>query len=292
MKKLHKLNSPKFSLSWSVELAHGNGAFLYKADYTLYNFFFKNRNALSNSFIFFFGDHGARFGNEARTDFGYSEQNNPFLYVVTPKRLRNTKIMEQLQQNSKELITHHDLHATLKDILYIQPTSNFTEVEFKIFDKNLRGSSLLRRFQAGKRRNCKTLPIPLQFCICQYKKRNVTDEALKQTLGQFAVKQLALFLEKQNATSRCEEIKLHEVTAKQYLSTEMNNVNNRTNFFEVIFVVAAPAKGMFQIPIRREQGQLDLIGALFTRLDWYGKSGDCMEDDVLRRYCTCRNGTA
>ncbi|RCN37636.1 hypothetical protein ANCCAN_16463 [Ancylostoma caninum] len=228
-------------------------------------------------------------GKEAWTSFGYSEQSNPFLYVVVPKRLRNAEVFEQLRQNSKELITHHDLHATLKDILYHQSTSNFTEVDFKVFDKNLRGSSLLRRFQAGKRRNCKTLPIPFQFCICQYEKRDVTDRTLKNILGQFAVEQLAAFLEAQNVTSMCEKIKLQKVEAKQYQSTKINNLPNNTNFFEVTFEVAAPAKGKFKIPIRREQGQLDLGGALFTRMDKYGKNGDCMKNDLLRPYCTCKN---
>ncbi|RCN39014.1 hypothetical protein ANCCAN_15048 [Ancylostoma caninum] len=156
---------------------------------------------------------------------------------------------EQLQQNSMELVTPHDLHATLKDILYFQPPSNFTEVDFKIFDKNFRGSSLLRQFQAGKRRNCKTLPIPFQYCICQYEKMDVTDEALKQILGQFAVEQLTSLLEAQNVTSKCEEINLRKVEAKQYQSSKINNLGNNTSFFEVTFEVAAPAKGKFQVSV-------------------------------------------
>ncbi|EYB89506.1 hypothetical protein Y032_0231g3012 [Ancylostoma ceylanicum] len=284
-------DSPKFSLSWIVDLTHDDTSGLYRGDYALYDFFFKNRNALSNSFIFFYGDHGGRFGSEAYTSFGYNEQNNPFLYVVVPKHLRNTKISEQLQQNSKEIVTPHDLHATFKDILYFQPTLNFTEVGFKAFDEKSRGSSLLRRFQAGKRRNCRTLPIPFEYCICQYEKKDVTDEALKQSLGQFAVKQLASFLETQNVTSRCEEITLQKVEAKQYLSTKINNLGNNTDFFEVIFEVAAPAKGKFQIPIRKEHGHLNLEGALFKRMDRYGKNGDCMKNDLLRPYCTCKNDT-
>ncbi|EYB89500.1 hypothetical protein Y032_0231g3010 [Ancylostoma ceylanicum] len=170
-----------------------------------------------------------------------------------------------------------------------QPASNFTEVDFKAIDENLRGSSLLRRFQAGKRRNCKTLPIPFEYCICQYEKRDVTDEALKQSLGQFAAEELASLLYTQNVTSECEEIKLQKVEAKQYLSRKINNLCSNTNFFEVTFEVAAPAKGKFQIPIRKEQGHLDLGGALFKRMDRYGENGDCMRNHLLQPYCTCNN---
>ncbi|EPB79242.1 hypothetical protein ANCCEY_01665 [Ancylostoma ceylanicum] len=208
-----KQNSPKFSLSWIADLAHNDAGGLYKGDYALYNFFFKNRKALSNSFIFFFGDHGGRFG--------------------------------------------------------------------RIFDENSRGSSLLRRFQAEQRRNCKTLPIPFQYCICQYEKKDVTDNALKQSLGQFAAKELASFLETQNVSSTCEEIKLQKaVEAKQYLSTKIKNLGSNTSFFEVTFEVAAPAKGKFQIPIRKEQGHLNLEGALFQRMDRL--LGASVEDRLYR----------
>ncbi|KAK6010371.1 hypothetical protein OSTOST_24603, partial [Ostertagia ostertagi] len=75
--------------------------------------------------------------------------------------------------NSQELVTHHDLHSTFEDILYNQPSMNFSDVSFKRFDSDPRGSSLLRKFEPGVERTCKTLPIPLQYCICQYKKQNV-----------------------------------------------------------------------------------------------------------------------
>ncbi|KAK6012527.1 hypothetical protein OSTOST_22324, partial [Ostertagia ostertagi] len=54
---------PKFSLTWFVWLAHDDTLWLYRSDYKLYDFYLKNRDALSNSFIFFFGDHGPRSGD-------------------------------------------------------------------------------------------------------------------------------------------------------------------------------------------------------------------------------------
>ncbi|KAL6732915.1 hypothetical protein Aduo_003622 [Ancylostoma duodenale] len=270
-----------------VELAHDGSTGLYKGDHAIYNFFFRNRKVLSNSFIFFFGDHGPRFGKEAGTSFGHSELNNPFLYVIVPKILRNTELAQQLRQNSKELVTHFDIHATLEDVLYFQPASNFTELEFEPFGKK-RSSSLLRRFEAGKPRNCKTLPIPFQYCICQFDKKQVTDKALKEMLGRFVVEQLNSFLKTQNISSQCEENKLHKVDVEQYLSEKVKGADNTPSFFEVTFEVAAPAKGKFQIPVRKELEQLDLGGALFTRLDKYGKNGDCMKNDALKPFCTCK----
>ncbi|PIO75599.1 hypothetical protein TELCIR_02350 [Teladorsagia circumcincta] len=55
-----------------------------------------------------------------------------------------------------------------------QPKSMFTDLNFKRFDSNPRGSSLLREFERGVNRTCKTLPIPFQFCMCQYEKKTIT----------------------------------------------------------------------------------------------------------------------
>ncbi|RCN47343.1 hypothetical protein ANCCAN_06631, partial [Ancylostoma caninum] len=176
------------------------------------------------------------------------------------------------------------LHVCLGLFFQLQPASNFTELDFKPFDGKLRGSSLLRRFEAGKPRNCKTLPIPFQYCICQYDKRQVNDKALKDMLGRFVVEQFNSFLKTQNVSSQCEEYKLHKIDVEQYLSEKVNNADNSTSFFEVTFEVAAPAKGKFQVPVRKELEKLDLGGALFTRLDKYGKNGDCMKNDALKPF--------
>ncbi|PIO66468.1 hypothetical protein TELCIR_11819 [Teladorsagia circumcincta] len=244
---------------------------------------------LNNSFIFFFGDHGPRFGSEASTKFGIREQNNPFLYVVVPKHLRHTKLHQQMLENSQELVTHHDLHSTLEDILYNQPLKNFSDLSFKRF--NSRGSSLLRQFESGVERTCKTLPIPFQYCICQYKKTNVTDVKLAQSLGVFAANGLAAILDSEKVSSLCEKIIMKQVLEVQkYVLPHKNATQPEVNLYEVIFVVSAPALGKFKIPVREESnGKLVLAGEQFDRLDKYGNHGDCMTKDILKPLCTCKN---
>ncbi|KHJ96079.1 hypothetical protein OESDEN_03963 [Oesophagostomum dentatum] len=112
-------DTPKFSFIWNAELAHDDSQVLYKADLAIYNFLVKNKNSLSNSFLFFFGDHGPRYGKEASTWLGAKERNNPFLYITVPYSVRKTALYQQLRRNSEELVTHHDLYATLLDILRV-----------------------------------------------------------------------------------------------------------------------------------------------------------------------------
>ncbi|KAK6031444.1 hypothetical protein OSTOST_02405 [Ostertagia ostertagi] len=97
--------------------------------------------------------------------------------VSIPKRYRNTSIHEQLRRKSYVLMTHFDLHATFMDILKavmntfeVQPLSNFSDTSYRAPQGS--GSSLFREWRGP--RNCRTLPIPSQYCICQYNRTNLT----------------------------------------------------------------------------------------------------------------------
>nr|CDJ96430.1 Protein of unknown function DUF229 domain containing protein [Haemonchus contortus] len=278
--------SPKFSLTWFVDLAHDNTKLLYRSDYAIYDFFLKNREA------------------EASTKFGIREQNNPFLYVVLPKRLRHTELYRQVLANSQELVTHHDLHSTFEDILYNQPLKNFTDLSFKKFDSDVRGSSLLRKFEKGVERTCKTLPIPFQYCICQYKKETSHDDEtifhalqyysdvnLAKALGLFASKRLAATLDAEKVSPQCESIVLDNIVeAQKFVLPHGNTAQPEIHLYEITFTVAAPALGRFKIPIREASpGKFELAGEQFDRLDKYGHHGDCMTKDILRPLCTCKN---
>lgn len=65
-------------------------------------------------------DHGNILDPIAYTEIGKIEISNPFLVLVVPERLRsNLQLMQQLYQNSKQLVTHFDIYATLLEIAQV-----------------------------------------------------------------------------------------------------------------------------------------------------------------------------
>jgi hypothetical protein len=63
------------------------------------------------------GDHGGRVGDIRNTEVGEFEENNPFLFVILPEILRSNKdLIDQLQINSKTILSHYDLYATFLEI--------------------------------------------------------------------------------------------------------------------------------------------------------------------------------
>ncbi|KJH49532.1 hypothetical protein DICVIV_04320 [Dictyocaulus viviparus] len=307
-------DSSKFSLTWITKLAHDDTGKLYKGDFDLYNFFVRNRFELENSFVFFLGDHGPRFGKETKTSFGRNEANNPFLYIVAPKSLRGSSIFKMLKKKENELVTPHDIHATLKDILEEQPQTNFMDTSYRSFLPASRGSSLLREFQAGVQRNCKTLPIPSQYCICQYAKiplecsglilsgpgavrfltdeiacrisEGRTDDALAIKLGQFAVDGINAILKQNSMSENCSHLILHQVHSVSVFVLPEAQMRT-TSIYDVTFQTS-PSAGIFQIPIRSKNGVLSLAGSTFTRLNEYGKQSYCIAKDTLKPICYCK----
>ncbi|VDL73444.1 unnamed protein product [Nippostrongylus brasiliensis] len=102
---------------------------------------------------------------------GAYETNNPLLLITVPLKYRKTKLIDQLRNKMHQLLTPFDIHATLMDILKFQPQSNFEDTSFRNMEPISKGSSLLRLWKGV--RNCRVLPIPPQYCLCQYKRTKI-----------------------------------------------------------------------------------------------------------------------
>uniref|UniRef100_A0A0K0DEB3 Uncharacterized protein n=1 Tax=Angiostrongylus cantonensis TaxID=6313 RepID=A0A0K0DEB3_ANGCA len=97
---------------------------------------------------------------------------NPLFAISAPKKLRETTdVLKILKKNAGRLQTPYDVRATLLDILKYQPASNFTDRSFMQI-KGEYGTSLLRQ-QSNVERTCKNLPIPMQYCTCQYPRETI-----------------------------------------------------------------------------------------------------------------------
>uniref|UniRef100_A0A1I7SJ57 Sulfatase domain-containing protein n=1 Tax=Bursaphelenchus xylophilus TaxID=6326 RepID=A0A1I7SJ57_BURXY len=76
---------------------------------------------LKNSFVFLMADHGTRYGAVTEEPLAKYEDFNPTLMVTLPESLRkDEKFREVLRENAKELISHHDVYASLQDIVWVR----------------------------------------------------------------------------------------------------------------------------------------------------------------------------
>ncbi|KAK5970380.1 hypothetical protein GCK32_015218, partial [Trichostrongylus colubriformis] len=167
---------------------------------------------------------------------GKYEQNNPFLMVSIPKRYRNTAIHEQLKKKSEELMTHYDLHATFMDILKLQPDRNFSDTSYRNMQPLSKGSSLLREWRGP--RNCRTLPIPSEYCLCQYNRTTIIDDGIHEEAGRFLAEQLNMLLENAGLGGKCRKQSYHST----HSATETKDGN--VSLYEIA-VYLWPSSGLF-----------------------------------------------
>ncbi|KAL6729464.1 hypothetical protein Aduo_000514 [Ancylostoma duodenale] len=267
---------PKIAQAWPTELGHEDVGNLYHADSHFLEFLRRNQKNLDNSFFFFAGDHGPRTNGMEKVRLGRYENRNPFLVVVLPKYLRKTAVQEQLREKSLQLMTHFDLHATFMDILHFQPKSNFTDTSHRDMLPCSKGSSLLREWKGP--RNCNSLPIPWDYCLCQYEKEDVKDKALEKKLGTFIAGKLNEFLENEGFASKCIKQHYDETLDAQKMQLGENTLYS-------MLVKLKPSGGKFSAEVLETPSGLKLVSH-FTRWGWYGKQGDCVWDPP-RPLCHC-----
>ncbi|KAE9551708.1 hypothetical protein FO519_005072 [Halicephalobus sp. NKZ332] len=212
----------KFLMSWFNGPAHGDINGLFRADSDFYNFFKSHQEELKDSYVFFMGDHGIHYTDIAHTEVGHAELNNPFLIVSLPKGIKNKEVIETMKKNSKELISHFDIHATLVDIVddYLDPQ--------EIGRLPVHGSSLFKNLPQP--RSCNTLHIPFEFCGCQVSLTSVVNPKLGIRIGKTIVTHMNKHVEYWFSRGICADLSLDE---NHGVSLEKIEAKQKVDFFKV-----------------------------------------------------------
>ncbi|GBM50794.1 hypothetical protein AVEN_137113-2 [Araneus ventricosus] len=131
-----------------------------------------NSGALNDSVLFFFSDHGVRFGSIRNTYLGKFEERLPFMYVHFPAWFlrRYPNYSENLRKNQERLITLFDVHATMVQLL--EHHRELSEKEKESITPY--GLSLLH--EISPYRTCDKAGIMAPWCICQVVQQEPIDD--------------------------------------------------------------------------------------------------------------------
>ncbi|VDL65562.1 unnamed protein product [Nippostrongylus brasiliensis] len=270
--------TPKVGQIWPTTLAHESLKELYHTDVQFLDFFKRNRAVIDRSFTFFMGDHGPRREGIGNVELGRLENLTPFLVVIIPEEYRGSDIHKQLKDKKLRLMTNFDIHATLMDILEFQPPSGFSDTSYLDMEPISKGSSLFREWRGI--RNCKTLPIVSDYCICQYNWTVLTNVTMIKALGNFLIEQLNLRIAKEGLSAKCANQTYKDVSQISYL------VDNEVTVYKTV-VIAQPSLGLFSGLIRARASGLSL-GSRIERMNEYQRQGDCIKYHAMQPLCYCK----
>lgn len=219
------------------------------------------------------------------------------LFVAVPNALRsNTQLMHNLLSNSRQLLTHYDIFTTLYDISINNDWEKFDKRNFAGIMSTDRGESLIRPF-VRPHRNCKTLEITEQYCLCeqQYLPIAVNSsmaQQLAETIVTYINNLVSVYL-RDNMKSQhlCEKLKLSSVIDAQ--------VPIDGSQLTVIVLETIPGYGIFEGRIQntmdynyfdREDHDFDDLESkvrFVSRLNSYGHDADCTPRSTIAPYCYC-----
>uniref|UniRef100_A0A0N4ZW29 Sulfatase domain-containing protein n=1 Tax=Parastrongyloides trichosuri TaxID=131310 RepID=A0A0N4ZW29_PARTI len=294
-----------FTKTWITHMSHDNLTGHFKYDGYLLEYFKKNKDLFDNGFLIFMADHGFKMGDYRHTDDGNYEDNNPFLFISVPKKLRDkdSEVMENLKYNSEKHVSHFDIYATLFDIATEgsrQDFKNMNPFDLNTIIKNdrIKGLSLLRKIK--KKRTCLDMKISSQFCLCREKFYEYNGSTLRKiknrnndqpkndpnvivnVIKKNFVKVINKILEEGKFMKICAKL-----TVKKDGLFRMKYMISETN--KLIFLVRQEMnpKGIFEAYFN-EDGKLDSM--LIVRIDKYTPYSEvCLRGDYRRQFCYCKS---
>ncbi|CAJ0930401.1 unnamed protein product, partial [Mesorhabditis belari] len=273
---------PKMGIRWTIE-GHNKEKWFRISDKYHEKFMRENKEELENSFVILMGDHGARGGKVIGTKQGHFERYNPLMLFAIPKKLRNTPMEAIIRKNSDKLFTPHDLYATLIDIVRHQSVVNFQDQSFLRLNGTL-GNSWLRELDPNLLRDCRHLPIPSEFCNCNYGEATPMpkEDSLWLLLPNIISKNFNQFLADYDLTDLCESVAVKNLTKVARIP---NSFNSR--FFEVEFFTHRDAEfsAIFKL---EDGGELVLEPKQFLRINRYGQTASCLLRATHRPMCYCK----
>ncbi|EFO90037.1 hypothetical protein CRE_21482 [Caenorhabditis remanei] len=272
---------PKFVWYWSVHLAHNFLMGADRLDKPLLEFLQANSEMFDNAFVVLMADHGWRSGTTEfyATEIGNLEHHNPAFMMSVPKKYRDNGILEVLTKNSERLQTHYDLRATLLDIVKYQPSSQFSNTTLLKIPGE-KGHSLLRE-QPLTPRNCETLPIIQEYCMCKSKSIDMKyDTKLSNRLATALITYVHDTLDEFNVTSQCHKYEFDKVTALSIIS-----LNGAKATYKIVVKTKQPA--IFETLVTdNETGKLEF--GTIERVDRYGTTTYCTKKTHYTPLCYCK----
>lgn len=259
-------SKPYFSFSFITRMTHDDVNLAGGVDYSYAKFLRKllKEGMLENTILFFFSDHGIRFGEIRRTRIGRMEEKMPFMFIAQTNKLKRKK----LEINALRLSTPFDIYETLRGT----------------FENTRRGERGYNLFKSliPPNRTCVSASVGAQFCLCgQRSLINNPDETIYEA-SNMILKTVNKFIEL-NTDGRCALFKLDRIL---YAGKDDENhvyvaIDARPRDAET---VKSNAKASFEASYNKKTKKI--IGRI-ERINSYVLHTLCVSDTSVKDYCLC-----
>ena len=269
---------PSFGFFWTNSFSHEDLGTISSMDTRILHYLkqLEKLRILDDSIVFFFSDHGMRFGPIRDLFTGWLEERLPFLYVWLPKsfQLKHPEIVKNLKINRDRLVSPYDVHMTLKDILQMSGGYEADYVPSATSCPDCQ--SLFKEMPSD--RSCPDAGISKHWCTCtEFEKANIASKEV-----QLATRHLTNKIN--------EDLKPHpkcaKLTLKSVLTARKSKHGSSIDYLVSFDVKPSMAKLEGTVRCDKECKEMKMIGSI-SRLNKYGNQSACISDSNLRKTCYC-----
>ena len=257
----------------------------------------QRKGILETTVLFFFSDHGMRFGDIRQTFAGRIEESLPYLFIYLPLKIKQKYpyLLRNLHSNANKLTTPFDMHETMREIL------NFTGNEQTNVTK-ARGYSFFS--QMPKSRSCTEAEIHLKFCVCTEESDISVSNEVLQLAGLKFVEYINMRIHP--VSDLCASLTLKSVnrtTVKKATPALLESLNIKLGYDRIskylkyisiytIVIKTLPGNAIFEgdiLHIKKNAADRFVVTDNVVRLNKYGSQSDCLtkKHSLIRRFCYC-----
>ena len=270
---------PYFAYSFLTRLSHDtkNGA----GDNDLfYANFLKSliqEDLLDNTILFFFSDHGIRFGRRAHTSMSQFEARLPYFFIVPPKYMLTAEEYKNLKTNQNRLTTFFDIHSTLWHLI------NGTK------DKQWKhGQSLLQEVPHG--RSCQDASILPFWCACVRDNPNTFSK--KDPIALEAAEQAVAYVNGLLGwhTNQCRKVMLNSIIDFTYIGDGFAFKNGHPGHIYRLTLTLDPGNVTYVVQIaldKKTNRPWCCDWQYIKRISKYNLESECVKNPFLEGYCYC-----
>uniref|UniRef100_A0A0N5A6R2 Sulfatase domain-containing protein n=1 Tax=Parastrongyloides trichosuri TaxID=131310 RepID=A0A0N5A6R2_PARTI len=295
-------DSKQFSLTWVTRLSHYEMTGHFEYDGYLKRYFKKNKDMFDKSFLIFMSDHGFRIEGFRNTEQGEFEDNNPFLIISPPKKLRKEKseALKNLRINANKHTSHFDIYATLLDIATEGSRRRFRgmspfNLTTIIKNDKIKGLSLLREIKVN--RTCYDMEVTSEYCLCQQQFIKYDQSIINKIYGDmnitFKSSSIVMTIKRNFINKLNEQLVIGNIT--EYCDLMKKNTDG---IFDLKYTYNNNKKIIFKARIEvLPKGIFDAYfdefgkhtGSSINRIDRYAKFAEtCLPTHPYRRFCYCK----
>ncbi|XP_050507573.1 uncharacterized protein LOC126885184 [Diabrotica virgifera virgifera] len=278
---------PSFGLFWSNSYSHDSINMPRVMDKPLLQLLSDTEfnNALNNTVLIFFSDHGFRFGDVRFTHTGWVEERLPFIYFRFPDHFKRTYAEEynNLITNTNRLTSPYDVHNTLQYILNI---SNNSYVP--LWSEGCQRCQTLFT-EIPENRTCKDAGISQHWCTCNGHTYIKPTHPKVTEVSKFVVNQINNILHTTDGGSLCADYTLSKVITSGVSEPYWNEGHKHVHYF-LVMLETSP-KASFEATVEAAYDGVDksfkLLGDI-SRIDRYEPVTGCIKNDgYLKKFCYC-----